>query len=227
MGTGMGTGIGTGTASGPYGDRLQVLAQDPLVGTALAALRDERTLPSDFRNHAHRLGALLAARATVEIPTRAGTVRTPLADAPTFTAAVPVVAVPVLRAGLGLLPGVHEALPDAQVGMIGLERDPATLEARRYYFKVPPLDGAWVLVLEPMLATGGSASDAVRALDTAGAAQVVVLSVVATEQGVARVLDDDPRTRIVTAAVDPGLDERGYIVPGLGDFGDRLFGTPH
>ena len=224
---GTGTGTGTGTASGPYGDRLQVLAQDPLVGTALAALRDERTLPSDFRNHAHRLGALLAARATVGIPTRAGTVRTPLADAPTFTAAVPVVAVPVLRAGLGLLPGVHEALPDAQVGMIGLERDPATLEARRYYFKVPPLDGAWVLVLEPMLATGGSASDAVRALDTAGAAQVVVLSVVATEQGVARVLDDDPRTRIVTAAVDPGLDERGYIVPGLGDFGDRLFGTPH
>jgi len=111
--------------------------------------------------------------------------------------------------------------------MIGLERDPETLEARRYYFKVPPLDGAWVLVLEPMLATGGSASDAVRALDTAGAAQVIVLSVVATEQGVDRVLGDDPRTRIVTAAVDPGLDERGYIVPGLGDFGDRLFGTPH
>jgi uracil phosphoribosyltransferase len=208
-------------------DRLQVLTRDPLVGTALEALRDARTTPSDFRSHARRLGALLAARATVDVPTRDGTVRTPIADAPTVTAAVPIVAVPVLRAGLGLLPGVHDALPEAQVGMIGLERDPVTLEARRYYFKVPPLDGAWVLVLEPMLATGGSAADAVRALDTEGAAQVIVLCVVATEQGVRRVLDDDPRTRIVAAAVDPGLDERGYIVPGLGDFGDRLFGTPH
>jgi len=208
-------------------DRLEVLSGDPLVGTALAALRDERTAPADFRHHAQRLGALLAARATVDMPTRVGVVRTPLADAPTVTRAVPVVAVPVLRAGLGLLPGVHEALPDAQVGMIGLERDADTLEARRYYFKVPPLEGAWVLVLEPMLATGGSASDAVRALDLAGAARIVVLSVVATEEGVRRVLEDDPRTRIVTAAVDPGLDERGYIVPGLGDFGDRLFGTPH
>jgi len=208
-------------------DRLQVLTNDPLVGSALAALRDQRTAPSDFRRHAQRLGALLAARATLDIPMQTGTVRTPLADAPTRMPSVPVVAVPVLRAGLGLLPGVHEALPHAQVGMIGLERDSTTLEARRYYFKVPPLEGAWVLVLEPMLATGGSASDAVRALDTAGAQQIIVLAVVATEQGVDRVLGDDPRTRIVTAAVDPGLDERGYIVPGLGDFGDRLFGTPH
>jgi uracil phosphoribosyltransferase len=210
-----------------YGDRLQVLAQDPLVGMTLAALRDERTPPAAFRGHAQRLGALLAMRAALDLPTRAGTVRTPLADAPTLVPALPVVAVPVLRAGLGLLPGVHEVLPEAQVGMIGLERDAATLEARRYYFKVPPLEGAWVLVLEPMLATGGSAADAVRALDTAGAAQIIVLSVVATQQGVRRVLDDDPRTRIVTAAIDPGLDERGYIVPGLGDFGDRLFATPH
>ena len=207
--------------------RLQVLARDPLVGTALEGLRDERTRPSDFRSHARRLGALLAARATTDIPTTDGAIRTPIADAPTVTPSVPIVAVPVLRAGLGLLPGVHDALPEAQVGMIGLERDPDTLEARRYYFKVPPLDGAWVLVLEPMLATGGSASDAVRALDIEGAAQVIVLCVVATEQGVRRVLDADPRARIVAAAVDPGLDERGYIVPGLGDFGDRLFGTPH
>jgi uracil phosphoribosyltransferase len=208
-------------------DRLQVLEDDPLVGPALAALRDERTSPADFRLHAQRIGALLAARAITAIPTRVGLVRTPLAEARTVTRDVPVVAVPVLRAGLGLLPGVHETLPDAQVGMIGLERDAESLEARRYYFKVPPLDGAWVLVLEPMLATGGSARDAVRALDLAGAARIVVLSVVATEQGVRCVLDDDARTRIVTAAVDPALDERGYIVPGLGDFGDRLFGTPH
>jgi len=208
-------------------DRLQVLSDEPLVGTALAALRDERTTPADFRLHAQRLGALLAVRAAADMPTRSGVVRTPLGEAATVTPAVPVVAIPVLRAGLGLLPGVHEALPDAQVGMIGLERDAETLEARRYYFKVPPLAGAWVLVLEPMLATGGSATDAVRALEHAGAARIIVLSVVATEQGVQRLLENDPSTAVITAAVDPGLDERGYIVPGLGDFGDRLFGTPH
>lgn len=214
--------------AGTNGDeRLTVLTDDPLAGAALAALRDERTPPPDFRAHAARLGALLAVRATTGLPVASGTVRTPLADAPTTAPGTPVVAVPVLRAGLGLLPGVHEVLPDAQVGMVGLERDADTLAARRYYFKVPPLKGAWVLVLEPMLATGGSAADAVAALDAAGAAQVVVLSVVATEQGVRRVLDGDGRTRVVTAAIDPGLDERGYIVPGLGDFGDRLFGTPH
>ena len=205
--------------------RLTVLDGDPVVGTALAALRDERTAPADFRAHAHRLGALLAVRAVADLPAMAGSVRTPLADAATSLPGARIVAVPVLRAGLGLLPGVHQVLPDAQVGMIGLERDHDTLAARRYYFKVPPLDGAWVLVLEPMLATGGSASDAVAALDAAGAARVMVLSVVATEQGVRRVLDGDPRVRVVAAAVDPGLDERGYIVPGLGDFGDRLFGT--
>jgi uracil phosphoribosyltransferase len=208
-------------------DRLQVLSDHPLVGVALEALRDVRTGPAQFRAHAQRLGALLAATATADLPVHEGTVRTPLGEAPTRTPAAPIVAVPVLRAGLGLLPGVHDTLPDAQVGMIGLERDAETFAARRYYFKVPPLDGAWVLVLEPMLATGGSARDAVRALDAAGAARVIVLSVVATRQGIDLVLDDHPGTHVVTAAVDPGLDERGYIVPGLGDFGDRLFGTPH
>jgi len=208
-------------------DRLQVVSHDPLAATSLACLRDARTAPADFRRHAQRLGALLARHAVLDIPLSEGTVRTPLAEAPTLLPSVPIVAVPVLRAGLGLLPGVHDVLPDAQVGMIGLERDADTLDARCYYFKVPPLDGAWVLVLEPMLATGGSASDAVRALGAAGAAHVIVVSVVATEQGIDRVLRDSSATRIVTAAVDPSLDERGYIVPGLGDFGDRLFGTPH
>jgi uracil phosphoribosyltransferase len=208
-------------------DDLLVLDDDPAAGLQLAALRDARTSPEHFRLHATRLGSILTLRAIRDLSSRTGTVETPLASAPTIAPAVPVVAVPVLRAGLGLLAGVHAVLPTALVGMIGLERDAVTLQASRYYFKVPPLDGAWVLVLEPMLATGGSASDAVRALDAGGAAQVVVVSVVATELGIARVRDDNPGVRIVTAAVDPELDERGYIVPGLGDFGDRLFGTPH
>jgi uracil phosphoribosyltransferase len=208
-------------------DRVTELATHPVAGTALATLRDARTTPVEFREQARRLGSVLALHAVAGIPTVAGTTTTPLGPAPTVAPGPTIVAVPVLRAGLGLLAGVHDALPGALVGMIGLQRDPETLQARRYYFNVPPLAGAWVLVLEPMLATGGSAADAVRALDAEGAADLVVLSVVATAEGIGRVLDADPRVRVVVGAVDPGLDEHGYIVPGLGDFGDRLFGTPH
>ncbi|MEX2505219.1 MAG: uracil phosphoribosyltransferase [Egicoccus sp.] len=200
---------------------------DPVAGIQLASLRDARTTPEHFRHHAQRLGAMLALRAVADLPGAESTVQTPLGPSPAVGPGRTVVAVPVLRAGLGLLPGVHDVLPTALVGMIGLERDAETLQARRYYFKVPPLDGAWVLVLEPMLATGGSASDAVKALDAEGAEQVTVLSVTATQQGVDRILDENPGVRIVTAAIDPRLDENGYINPGLGDFGDRLFGTPH
>ncbi len=207
--------------------QVTVLDDDPIAGLQLAALRDGSTTPEHFRHHARRLGSILALRAVRDLPAERGTIATPLAEAPTIGPGRQIVAVPVLRAGLGLLGGLHDVLPTALVGMIGLERDPTTHTARRYYFKIPPLDGAWVLVLEPMLATGGSASDAVAALDAEGAEQVTVLSVVATEAGVARILDDNPRVRIVTAAIDPGLDDNAYIVPGLGDFGDRLFGTPH
>ena len=204
-----------------------VLDDDPIAGLQLAALRDATTTPEHFRHHARRLGSILALRAVADLPAETGTVQTPLATAPTIGPGRQIVAVPVLRAGLGLLGGLHDVLPTALVGMIGLERDQETHQARRYYFKIPPLDGAWVLVLEPMLATGGSASDAVRALDAEGAEQVTVLSVVATQAGIDRILTDNPGVRIVTAAIDDGLDANAYIVPGLGDFGDRLFGTPH
>jgi uracil phosphoribosyltransferase len=204
-----------------------VLDDDPVAGLQLASLRDTATSPEHFRHHARRLGSMLALRAVQDLPADHGTVRTPLGDAPAVGPGRTIVAVPVLRAGLGLLGGVHDVLPTALVGMIGLERDPETFQARRYYFKVPPLDGAWVLVLEPMLATGGSASDAVKALDAEGAEQGVVLSVVGTEQGVERVTSENPGVRVVIGAIDPELDSDRYIVPGLGDFGDRLFGTPH
>ncbi len=204
-----------------------VLDDDPIAGVQLASLRDETTTPEHFRHHAQRLGSILALRAVQGMPAEHGTVASPLGPAGSIGPGATIVAVPVLRAGLGLLSGVHDVLPTALVGMIGLERDAETLQAHRYYFKVPPLDGTWVLVLEPMLATGGSASDAVMALDAEGAAQVTVLSVVATQQGIDRIRSENPGVRIVTAAIDPELDENGYIVPGLGDFGDRLFGTPH
>jgi uracil phosphoribosyltransferase len=204
-----------------------VLDDDPIAGAQLASLRDASTTPEHFRHHARRLGSMLALRAVQDLPGATGTVTSPLGPAPSFGPGRTIVAVPVLRAGLGLLGGVHDVLPTALVGMIGLERDADTHQAHRYYFKVPPLEGAWVLVLEPMLATGGSASDAVAALDAKGAEQVTVLSVVATQQGVDRIRSENTGVRIVTAAIDPELDDNGYIVPGLGDFGDRLFGTPH
>ncbi len=201
---------------------------DAASGVHLAALRDRRTLPADFQRHARLLGALLALEAVRDIPTMTQPVSTPLT---TTTATVPahqIIAVPVLRAGLGLLPGLQDLFPTASVGMIGLERDEDTLEAREYYRNVPPLDDAWVLILEPMLATGGSAASAARALADGGARKVSILSVVATQSAIDHIDDVvDHEIRIVTAALDASLDENGYIVPGLGDFGDRLFGTVH
>jgi uracil phosphoribosyltransferase len=195
-------------------------------GRRSQALRDERTRPRTSAST--RSGSARCSPPRDHSTSHTdGTVRTPLADAPTVTPSVPDRRRAGAACGLGLLPGVHDALPEAQVGMIGLERDPVTLEARRYYFKVPPLEGAWVLVLEPMLATGGSASDAVRALDTAGAAQVIVLCVVATEQGVRPGARRRPRARIVDRRGRPGPRRARLHRPGLGDFGDRLFGTPH
>lgn len=200
---------------------------DAVAGAQMAALRDVRTPPDQFRDHARRLGALLTSRAAAALPTTQREVATPLTTTSVTVPGCPVVAVPVLRAGLGLLTGVHDVLPDAQVGMIGMERDAATLQARSYYRNVPPLAGSWVLVLEPMLATGGSAADAIRALDLEGVVGITVLAVVGTPDAIERVADAADDLHVVIAAVDPGLDGDGYIVPGLGDFGDRLFGTPH
>jgi uracil phosphoribosyltransferase len=200
------------------------ILDDPVAGLRLAALRNVETPAAQFREHAHRLGALLAREALRDLPAERTTVHSPLGTAPAVLPAAPVVAVPVLRAGLGLLPGVHDVVPDAAVGMVGLERDEETHLARRYYGKVPSLEGAWVLLLEPMLATGGSASAALGELG-AGGAVATVLSVVSTPLALQRLAEEHPTVRVVTAAVDEGLDDRAFIVPGLGDFGDRVLGT--
>lgn len=203
---------------------MSVTVLDSLVASVhLAALRDQSTPSAAFARHAHVLGMLLADEATRALPTQDVAVTTPLAAARGLAPAVDVVLVPVLRAGLGLLSGAREALPDATVGLVGLERDETTLVPSSYYQKLPPLDDAWALVLEPMLATGGSGVAAVERLHDAGAATVIVLSVVATDAGLQQV--DMAGADIVTAAVDPELDDQGWIVPGLGDFGDRLMGT--
>lgn len=168
---------------------------------------------------------MLVLEATRRLPTKAGTVTTPLTDAASQLLASNVVAVPILRAGLGLLEAATDLLPDIQIGYAGLERDEGTLQPTSYYLKVPPLADRPVLLLDPMLATGGSASFAATLLKKHGASDVTLVCVVAAPEGVSRLHEEHPDVRIVTAAVDEGLNEVGYIVPGLGDFGDRLFGT--
>ena len=197
----------------------------PLAGHLLADLRDVRTPPERFRHLTRRLATVLVLEATRELSVTQTTVATPLTTAPAHVLSRDVVAVPILRAGLGLLDAVTDLLPDVSVGYAGLERDEGTLLPSSYYLKVPELTGRPVLLLDPMLATGGSASFACRLLKERGATDIRLVCVVAAPEGVARLEREQPDVRVFTAALDDGLNEVGYIVPGLGDFGDRLFGT--
>jgi uracil phosphoribosyltransferase len=201
------------------------VADHPLASHLLAGLRDEGTPPEQFRYLAKRLATVLVLEATRDLPTREATVTTPLSPTKVPVLAGTLVAVPILRAGLGLLEPVTDLLPDVQVGYAGLERDEATLQPSSYYLKVPPLAGHAVLLLDPMLATGGSAAFASSLLKEHGADDIRLICVVAAPEGIERLADEHPDVRVVTAAVDERLNEVGYIVPGLGDFGDRLFGT--
>jgi uracil phosphoribosyltransferase len=195
-----------------------------LAGHLLAQLRSEETAPPVFRTLAKRLALTLALEAIRDLPTTEIAVRTPLEET-TGQVLDDLVAVPILRAGLGMLEAVTELFPEVAVGYIGLERDEASLEPQSYYRKLPPVDGRHVLVLDPMLATGGSGSAATSAVKEGGPASIRFVCVVAAPEGVRRMEADHPDVPIFTAAIDRQLNERGYIVPGLGDFGDRLFGT--
>ncbi|HXK08561.1 MAG TPA: uracil phosphoribosyltransferase [Vicinamibacteria bacterium] len=198
----------------------------PLVEDVLAGLRDRRTPSSEFRRLAHRVSLLVAAEATRDLPTAETRVETPLESAAARTLARRVVAVPVLRAGLGMLDAFLELVPTAQVGYFGLERNEQTAVARRYYEKVPKdLKDAVVYLLDPMLATGGSAAMAIEGLEGLGARQVRLLCVVAAPEGVRYLEKAHPGAEVFTAALDRELNDHKYILPGLGDFGDRLFGT--
>ncbi len=196
----------------------------PLARSLLTALRDKSTPPPLFRVLAKRLALVLCVEATRDLPTTTVPVETPLAHT-TGARVEQLVAVPILRAGLGMLEAVTELFPEVTVGYIGLARDHATFEASFYYTKLPDLENRPVLLLDPMLATGGSAGAACRALEEAGAARITLLSVVAAPEGVERLGREHPLVEIVTASVDEKLNDDAYIVPGLGDFGDRLFGT--
>ncbi|MBI4885732.1 MAG: uracil phosphoribosyltransferase [Acidobacteria bacterium] len=202
------------------------LVNHPLVQDALMELRDVRTRPPAFRDAANRISVLLAAEALRDVPATDGTVATPLGPARGRVIHGDVVVVPVLRAGLGMLDAVLELLPAARVGHIGLQRDEATAIASKYYSKLPPdLSGSYVLVIDPMLATGGSAAAAIDLIKTAGARMIRMICIVAAPEGVALVERRHPDVPVYTPVVDDHLNAHKYIVPGLGDFGDRLYGT--
>jgi uracil phosphoribosyltransferase len=201
------------------------VSSHPLVADSLAGLRDSTTPPEEFRVLARKLITLLLYEATADLPVRYGTVRTPLADAAATQVEGEVVAIPVLRAGLGLLAPVLELLPRVSVGYIGLERDEETAVARIYYKKLPKLKGKVPLLLDPMLATGGSAAQALDLIKEAGGRDIRMVCVVAAPEGVKVLEERHPEVDIYTAALDERLNDKAYIVPGLGDFGDRLFGT--
>jgi uracil phosphoribosyltransferase len=212
--------VSTQTASG-----VTVVAH-PLVQHKLAYLRDRETPTVHFRKLANEVTLLLTYEATKDLPTEEAEVETPLERTSVQRIAGKKVAVcPVLRAGLGMLDGVLSLVSSARVGFIGLYRDEETLHPVEYYVKLPELDERDAIVLDPMLATGRSSAAAVTAVKAAGARSVTLVCLVAAPEGIERFQGEHPDVRVVTAAIDRGLDERGYIVPGLGDAGDRLYGT--
>jgi uracil phosphoribosyltransferase len=197
----------------------------PLAADLLTRLRDERTGAAEFRSLTRRLGAILVVEATRGLPVVPTEVETPLEPFSGSALAVDLVAIPVLRAGLGLLDAVTDLYPNTMVGYLGMERDEQTHVPRDYYAKLPPLAGRHALLLDPMLATGGSGSAAAGYVKAAKPRGLTFICVVAAPEGVARMEADHPDVEIVAGALDRKLNSDAYILPGLGDFGDRLYGT--
>lgn len=202
------------------------LLQHPLLTHKLTHLRKKETSTKEFRETLGEIAGLMAYEITRDLPLKNITVETPIGKCNTRELAKDVVLVPVLRAGLGMVDGISNLIPTARVGHIGMYRDHKTLEPNTYYSKFPEnLPEAIVMVLDPMLATGGSASAAISFLKGQGAKTIKLVCVVGAPQGVERVTKDHPDVQVYLAGLDEKLDEKGYIVPGLGDAGDRLFGT--
>ncbi len=197
----------------------------PLAADLLAILRSKETEPPEFRQIAERLGYLLVAEALSDMTTVEVEIETPLEKTSGRQLRRPVVAVAVLRAGLGLLESVLTLVPDAAIGFAGVQRNEETAEPIEYYTKFPQLSSARVLILEPMLATGGSLSWAIDKVKENGAKDITAVCVVTAPEGLAAIEEKHPDVRIVAAALDRELNPSFYIAPGLGDMGDRLFGT--
>lgn len=199
----------------------------PLAAHIITHLRDKTTKPATFRTLCYQITLLLAIEATRQLPTEEKPIETPLETVMgRVVAHQPLIVVPILRAGLGMAQPFLDLFPDVSVGYIGLERNHATAIARSYYCKLPPLDAtSRVFVVDPMLATGGSAVQAVNAIVSRGGRTISLLSIVAAPEGIAEIRRHYPTLPIFTGVLDRELDANKYILPGLGDFGDRLYGT--
>ncbi len=203
-----------------------LVVDHPAVADRLARLRDKTTPVPLFRRLVEEIGMFLAYEATRALPTVRAQVETPLEPAGAVRIARRPVVAPILRSGLGLLPGFLEVIDDAEVAHVGFYRDPVSLEAVPYYANMPQsLAGRDVFVLDPMLATGNSGSAALQLVEARDARDVVFVSLISAPAGIATIQKAHPNVRIVTAAIDSHLNDHGYIVPGLGDAGDRMFGS--
>ncbi|MCI2395202.1 uracil phosphoribosyltransferase [Aliiroseovarius sediminis] len=207
-------------------DHLTVV-KHPLIQHKLTLMRDEATSTNHFRQLLREISQLLAYEVTRDLPMEEKRIKTPMQemDAPVL-AGRKLALVSILRAGNGLLDGVLELIPSARVGFVGLYRDEETLQPVQYYFKVPEtLEDRLVIAVDPMLATGNSSAAAIDLLKQAGARNIRFMCLLAAPEGVARMKEAHPDVPVITAALDEKLNEKGYIIPGLGDAGDRMFGT--
>lgn len=202
------------------------IMENPLIKQKITMLRDKNTETAAFRQLVGEISYLLGCEAGKALPSEACTVQTPLTRTEGSRRKGQIVLAPVLRAGLGMTPAMLSLFPDAQVGLIGMYRDHETLTPREYYCKLPEkLADKHIFVLDPMLATGGSAAAAIESLKQRGAAKISFLCIIAAPEGVDMLCKEHPDTEVYIAALDERLNEQGYILPGLGDAGDRLFGT--
>ena len=200
--------------------------EHPLITHKLTQLRRKETETKDFRYNLSEIAALMAYEITRDLPMKEADVETPMSKCKTHELAGTIVLIPVLRAGLGMVEGITNLIPDAKVGHIGIYRNHDTLKPMTYYSKLPDnLAEAVVMVLDPMLATGGSATAAISALKESGAKKIKLVCIIGAPEGVKRIEEDHPDVQIYLAGLDEKLNDIGYIVPGLGDAGDRLFGT--
>jgi uracil phosphoribosyltransferase len=198
----------------------------PLIQHKLTQIRNKHTGTKEFRENVNEIAGLMAYEITRDIPLRKTVTETPMMRCETRELSRDIVLIPVLRAGLGMVDGITSLIPTAKIGHVGMYRDHDTLEPKSYYAKFPyRMKKAVVLVLDPMLATGGSASATLDKLKSEGANDLKLVCIVGAPEGLERISKDHPEVEIYLAALDDGLNEKGYIIPGLGDAGDRLFGT--
>ena len=203
-----------------------VIFNHPLIHHKLALIRDENTGTKDFRQTVSEIGMLMAYEVTRDLPTKKIRIKTPVDYADAYTLATDVVIIPILRAGLGMVDAITSLIPTAKVGHVGVYRNEETLQPHEYYAKFPSnISSSKVLIVDPMLATGGSVAHTIKLLKDRGVTNISYVGLVGASEGVKKIQAEHPDVDIYLAALDEKLNEKGYIVPGLGDCGDRLYGT--